>query len=138
MKRPSLTTIIFIICLILIILIDLPENYPVNINIFNKKIKTEINPISLDVNLFGNKIRRNFTTQLGLDLKGGSRLLFDVDTSKVSSADRNTAVEAARDIIERRVNFFGVSEPNVATLKSGGQYRLSVDLPATDDLAATI
>ena len=138
MKRPSLTTIIFIICLILIILIDLPENYPVNINIFNKKIKTEINPISLDVNLFGNKIRRNFTTQLGLDLKGGSRLLFDVDTSKVSSADRNTAVEAARDIIERRGNFFGVSEPNVSTLKSGGQYRLSVDLPATDDLAATI
>src|SRR3990167_2443035 len=138
MKRPSLLTVVFIICLVLIILIDLPENYPVNLKIFNKKIKTTINPVKLDMTIFGKKIQRNFTTRLGLDLKGGSRLLFDVNINKVTSSDKNSAVESARDIIERRVNFFGVSDPNVSTIKVGSQYRLSVDLPATDDLAQTI
>ena len=36
------------------------------------------------------------------------------------------ALVAARDIIERRVNFFCVSEPNVQTIQSGSSHRISV------------
>ena len=54
-----------------------------------------------------------FTTQLGLDLKGGSHLVFEADMKDIANADRKDAIESARNIIERRVNFFGVSEPSV-------------------------
>ena len=55
--------------------------------------------------------------KLGLDLAGGTRLVYKADISNVqgSSAD---AMNALRDVIERRVNLFGVGEPVVQTEKS--------------------
>ena len=51
--------------------------------------------------------------RLGLDLLGGTQLIYKADVSAVPAADRNAAVEGARDVIEKRVNLFGVSEPLV-------------------------
>jgi preprotein translocase subunit SecD len=54
-----------------------------------------------------------FNFKLGLDLNGGSHLVYKADTTKISSGDINEAMSALRDTIERRVNMFGVSEPIV-------------------------
>ncbi|PIW73311.1 protein translocase subunit SecD, partial [Candidatus Roizmanbacteria bacterium CG_4_8_14_3_um_filter_34_9] len=43
--------------------------------------------------------------------------------------DLNDALNSARDVIERRINFFGVTEPQIQTVKTGDKYRLNVDLP---------
>lgn len=67
--------------------------------------------------------------RLGLDLQGGAHLVYEVDTKAVPSGERGDAVEGARDVIERRVNAFGVSEPLVQTNISGETYRIIVDLP---------
>src|SRR3989344_3663010 len=48
---------------------------------------------------------------LGLDLQGGVRLVYQADLEAVS--DKAQAMEGLRDVIERRVNLFGVSEPVV-------------------------
>jgi len=118
--------ILLIITILLLVWIDLPENF---------KIKNyTINPLSLNFNLFGWQIKKEFKTHLGLDLKGGSHLVFQVDTSKVSLSDLQDALNSARDIIEKRVNFFGVSEPTVQTLKSGNNYRINVDLPGIENV----
>ena len=123
---------------LLIIWIDLPENLQVKYKFGKKNIDFKINPLSVDREIFGVKIKKNFNTQLGLDLKGGSHLVFEADKSKVKSADLQDALNSVRDIIERRVNLFGVSEPVVQMLKSQGNYRVSVDLPGITNVSEAV
>ncbi|MEK7071011.1 MAG: hypothetical protein AAB966_04340, partial [Patescibacteria group bacterium] len=79
------------------------------------------------------RIDKDFITHYGLDLKGGSHFVFEADTSKIPEADLKDALESSRDIVEKRVNLFGVSEPSVQTVKSGNKHRINVDLPGITD-----
>jgi len=120
---------IFIILIFLgLIWVDLPENI---------KTKYKI-PSQISFNVFGLSIKKDFTTKLGLDLKGGSSLIFEADISKVKKEDLNDALNSARDVIERRINFFGVTEPQIQTIKTGDKYRLSVDLPGINNYEEAI
>jgi preprotein translocase subunit SecD len=80
--------------------------------------------------------------RLGLDLSGGTHLLYSADVSKLSSSQIDDSMNALRDIIERRVNLFGVGEPIVqvqtGSFGSGGDHRLSVELPGVTDIAKAI
>ena len=122
----------------IVLWIDSPENVSVNFNLGKKKIAFTINPPRLNFKLGDTVIQREFTTKLGLDLKGGSHLVFDTDTSKVKKEDLQDALSSSRDIIERRVNLFGVSEPVVQTVKSGNTYRISVDMPGVENVADAV
>src|SRR3990170_504104 len=65
--------------------------------------------------------------RLGLDLKGGSYVLTEADTSALpAGTDVDQAMDGAKDIIERRVNAFGVSETEVTR---EGPNRLAIQLP---------
>ena len=70
---------------------------------------------------------------LGLDLQGGVTLTYQADLSNV--ADKAGAMAGLRDVIERRVNMFGVSEPVV---QIQGQDRLLVELPGVTDVQQAI
>jgi preprotein translocase subunit SecD len=111
-----------------LIWVDLPESI---------KTKYKI-PSQLSFNVFGLDVKKDFTTKLGLDLKGGSSLIFESDISKVKKEDLNDALNSARDVIERRINFFGVTEPQIQTIKTGNKYRLSVDLPGISNYEEAI
>ncbi|OGI76606.1 protein-export membrane protein SecD [Candidatus Nomurabacteria bacterium RIFCSPHIGHO2_02_FULL_37_13] len=94
------------------------------------------------------KLNKNFETQkaffkkfpfrLGLDLSGGSHLIYKADVSGVPSGQVSDSMDALRDVIERRVNIFGVSEPIVQVqgggFISGGEHQLIVDLPGITDV----
>lgn len=121
-------TIFIAVILLGLIWVDLPENI---------KAKYKL-PSKIDVNVFGLNIKKEFNTKLGLDLKGGSNLIFEADTSKVKKEDLTDALNSARDVIERRVNFFGVTEPQIQTVKTGNKYRLSVDLPGISNYEEAI
>ncbi len=75
---------------------------------------------------------------LGLDLAGGSVLTYDIDLSSVAAADRDSVVSGLRDVIERRVNLFGVSEPRVYTENVGGTSRLVVELAGVKDISTAV
>lgn len=75
---------------------------------------------------------------LGLDLAGGSYLIYEIDTSQVGEQDRSAVVKGLRDVIERRVNLFGVSEPRVYTEHAGGSDRLVVELAGIKDVNQAI
>jgi len=79
---------------------------------------------------------KNFN--LGLDLQGGAHLVYQTNVENVKITDRATAVEGVRDVIERRVNAFGVSEPVVQTTKVGSDYRIIVELPGVTDVKKAI
>lgn len=83
-----------------------------------------------------------FAFKLGLDLRGGSHLVYRADTSAVVSGEEESALESLRDVIERRVNIFGVAEPLVQIEKGGiageGDSRLIVELPGVTDINEAI
>lgn len=71
---------------------------------------------------------------LGLDLQGGLRLEYKADLSNVEEDKKGEALQATQDVIERRVNAFGVGEPLVQTAHSGGEQRVTVELPGIENV----
>jgi protein-export SecD/SecF family membrane protein len=51
--------------------------------------------------------------KLGLDLQGGIELLYQANLSQIPEKEKKEAMETLKNVIERRVNFFGVREPVV-------------------------
>lgn len=84
--------------------------------------------------------QQNGTNQfkLGLDLEGGSYLLYKADVSSVADNDVKASMDSLRDVIERRINAFGVAEPNVQTetnsIADANEERLVIELPGVTDL----
>ncbi len=94
------------------------------------------------------KLNKNFETQraffkkfpfrLGCDLSNGSFLTYKADVSAVPTGQATESMDALRDVIERRINIFGVSEPVVQVenggLISGGGEKLIICLPGVTDV----
>ncbi len=78
--------------------------------------------------------------KLGLDLLGGSHLVYQADfaSTSIEVKDQKSAMQGLRDVIERRVNLFGVAEPQVAVQESNGNQRLIVDLSGVTDINKAI
>ena len=72
--------------------------------------------------------------KLGLDLVGGTHLIYEIDMSQVAGVDRDSVIAGLRDVIEKRVNLFGVAEPSIVTAKEGDSYRLIVELAGIKDV----
>ncbi len=89
-----------------------------------------------------NAFLKKFPFRLGLDLSGGSHLIYKADVSAIKSNEIGASMEALRDVIERRVNLFGVSEPVVQVQHggfiSGGGEQLIVDLPGITDVKKAV
>ncbi len=84
-----------------------------------------------------------FPFKLGLDLAGGSHLVYEADVSKVETSEVKELMNVLRDVIERRVNIFGVSEPIVQVESSSfvsdtQMERLVVELPGVTDVAQAV
>ncbi len=73
----------------------------------------------------------------GLDLAGGTALTYKIETDALpKTVDPKESVESLRNVIERRVNVFGVKESVVTTSYSqlSKEWRLAVDLPGITNL----
>lgn len=83
-----------------------------------------------------------YAVKLGLDLAGGTELIYRADTANITT-DKKGALASLRDIIDRRVNLFGVAEPLVQ-LEQGSSVagvpedRLLVELPGVTDVKAAV
>ena len=93
---------------------------------------------SLDFNLFGRRFQRDLEIKQGLDLQGGLQVVLQAEMGGIAEDQRDTALEAAKNVIERRVNFFGVTEPTIQTSKTSGQYRVVVELPGVTETEQAI
>ncbi len=134
-KTPRRVFIIIFFLSLLLAFVDVPENYPIKFQIGPIKVDRIISPPKIHVNLFGVSVNKDFTTKLGLDLSGGTHLVLDADMKDIKPEDRSSALDSARQVIERRVNFFGVSEPIVQTAQSQDSYRIIVELPGVSDVS---
>lgn len=115
MSSPIRRLILIIILVVAATYIALPSRPDLNIKIGNFSLS------------------RKFDLHLGLDLAGGSQLTFETDMSKIPMDKQSTALDGVRNVIERRVNLFGVSEPTVQTSVFNGKDRIIVELPGVTD-----
>jgi preprotein translocase subunit SecD len=118
LKDPRRVFIIILLLTILAAYIDLPEQYHPGFQI--------------------GSFKKQFTTKFGLDLSGGTQLVLDANMKDIASTDRASALESVKQVIERRVNFFGVTEPVVQTATSQNSYRIIVELPGISDVNQAI
>lgn len=137
-KNPRRAFVWLVVLIIALAIIDLPENYHIKFNAFGNTVDRVINPPTFRFTLFGNRIEKTFKTALGLDLAGGSHVVLEADMKGIPSNDRITALESSKEVIERRVNFFGVSEPVVQTSIGEKTYRIIVELPGVSDVQQAI
>lgn len=85
----------------------------------------------------------SYKFKLGLDLNGGIELIYKADTSGINPGDISGKMNSLKDLIEKRVNIFGVSEPIVQIEKVGllgtdAAEQLIVALPGQTDIAGAI
>lgn len=85
----------------------------------------------------------DYPFKLGLDLAGGSHLVYQADVSDIDPIEVPALMNVLRDVIERRVNVFGVSEPIVqvesSSVVSGEKNeRLVVELPGVTDVTMAV
>ncbi len=85
----------------------------------------------------------SYRFKLGLDLAGGTELVYKADMSETPAAERKDALSALQGVIERRVNLFGVAEPLVQTEEASAasgrtEDRLIVALPGITDIQAAV
>jgi len=76
--------------------------------------------------------------KLGLDLQGGTHLIYEADLANIEQKDQGSSMQGLRDVIERRVNLFGVQEPVVQIQSSEGHDRLIVELAGIKDPGVAI
>ncbi len=119
-RKTWLTLFIIIALAALAVLIDLPKGP------------------NIDLNIFGNDLKRDIKVHLGLDLQGGTHLVYEADLSRVETDSYSDAMEGVRDVIERRVNAIGVSEPLVQTNYTEGNYRIIIELAGVHDINQAI
>lgn len=78
-------------------------------------------------------LQRDLNVKLGLDLQGGTHLVYRANVTGINEADVEAAIAGVRDVIERRVNAFGIAEPVVQTNRVGDEYRVIVELAGVHD-----
>ena len=85
--------------------------------------------VPLDKNVFD---REGLT--LGLDLAGGSYLVYQADLSDIEPGTEDQVMDGVKDVIERRINALGVTEPVVEIQQQGGEYSIAIQLPGVADI----
>ncbi|MDP3093735.1 MAG: protein translocase subunit SecD [bacterium] len=132
-KRKSFLVLAVIFLLALIAgALTYPKPLNSGVDFLNAKIK-EVLPEKFRFTL---PLIKEIPFRLGLDLQGGTHLLYQADLGGIAAEDRKNALNGLRDVIERRVNLFGVSEP-VVQIEEQSQ-RLIVELAGIKDVKEAI
>lgn len=122
MKKPRNLFLLIILITIVSFFITATNTVP---GFPNFQIRFQAGPVSFV---------RDLSFRLGLDLIGGTSVTMRAEMQNISPQDRNSALESAKNVIERRVNLFGVSEPVIQTAKAGDEYRIIVELPGVKNV----
>ncbi len=85
--------------------------------------------VPLDRDVFGREGLR-----LGLDLKGGSYLVYQADVSDIEPEYRDEIMEGVKGVIERRIDALGITEPIIQVQKREGEYNIAIQLPGIADI----
>src|SRR3989344_2911519 len=127
-KKPRKLFLSLIGLALVALIIDLPGELPIRGGIGPLRIDTVIRRPLLNLGVGQLRFRRDLTIHQGLDLKGGTHLVFEADMSGIEEKDREDALRSSEEIISRRVDLYGIAEPLIQTANNKDQYRIIVEL----------
>lgn len=81
-------------------------------------------------------IGADFSIRQGLDLQGGTHLVYETDLSKVEEGEQADAATGVVEVIRRRIDALGVAEPIIQ--KTRDNSRVIVELPGVKDVNEAI
>jgi preprotein translocase subunit SecD len=81
---------------------------------------------------------RELQIRKGLDLQGGIHLVYELDTSKIADKDKEQSKQGVVNIINRRINGLGLTEPNIQSGSIGNTQTVIVELPGVNDVNEAI
>lgn len=113
--------------------ISLPAELPVKFTISGRKIDYTFKRPNIVVNFLGTPVTSNLDLKQGLDIQGGMQVVLRADMKDIPASDRKTALESAKEVVQRRVDLYGVSEPLVQTSVTDNEYRIIVELAGVKD-----
>ncbi|MFC1651914.1 protein translocase subunit SecD [Patescibacteria group bacterium] len=87
----------------------------------------------LNFGFLGIDSKRELKIHRGLDLQGGSHLAYEADLGQVEDGEEVEAMDGVVEVIRNRIDAYGVSEPVIQKNKSGGKWRVIVELPGIED-----
>jgi len=128
MKKRSLAKPLFLIFFLTLIagFIALPDQFA---NFQKPKI---------DFYFLGKHIYKDYQLRKGLDIQGGMQVVLEAEMNEIPEEDKTIALEAAREVIAKRVDLYGISESSIQTSKANGQSRLIIELPGVSDPAEAL
>ncbi|HLE49371.1 MAG TPA: protein translocase subunit SecD [Patescibacteria group bacterium] len=135
-KTPLPKVLLIIFLTVFSIYINLPGSFTLDLTRYKINFNKTLSKPDLKIGRFN--LGKKNELILGLDLQGGSRLVFEADTVNIDSSVSGDALTGTKDIIEKRVNLFGVSEPNVQLSEFEGKKRIVVELPGIKDIKEAI
>jgi len=139
-RNLKLWTLIIIFIAVIAFSYDFPQFWNKGVNWLNTQFpKIKLDKLFSYIGFNEAKIP-NFPAiayHLGLDLKGGTHLIYEADMSQIKE-NQSEAMQGISDVIERRINIYGVTEPLVQINKSGNDWRLIVDLAGVKNIKDAI
>ncbi|MEK7622948.1 MAG: protein translocase subunit SecD [Patescibacteria group bacterium] len=95
--------------------------------------------VTIYLNYPGAKLKtKDLALKKGLDLQGGTHLVLEADMNQIEAKDRLDALDSAKEILSRRVDLYGVSEPLIQTSILTDSYRIIVELPGIKDVSQAV
>ncbi len=141
MKNPRFLFWFIIILTILAVLVDFPPAFTISyespkLPLINKSIQIHKTISGFRPNFFigSYRFQKEFPFRRGLDLEGGTSITLKADMKDVPQEKRSDALDGAKNVIEKRINFLGVSEPVIQTSIIKDEHRIIVELPGVTDI----
>lgn len=139
LKNTKIKSVIILLLTAFFLLASIPTSIPA-FTVPYTSTQIDLKPVSqkisnINLNPLGINFSKQIEYQLGLDLQGGAQLVYQVDMEEIPNESREDAFESARDIIERRINIFGATEPRVQTQQTADNYRIIVEIPGATDVS---
>lgn len=131
MKNPRLLFLVIILITLFAVYINLPSSFSFQGKTYN--FKYNANYLVQKYNL-----GKALEFRQGLDLKGGVSITFRAGVDDIPVSERESALESAKSVIERRINLYGVSEPLIQTAKVNDDFRVIVELPGVTNVEEAI
>lgn len=135
-RRGPIWLIIFLT--VLAIVVDIPKNFKIKFKVGKLSIDQTISSPTIDFSLGKLRFKRDLEVKKGLDLQGGTHLVLQADMKDVEEKDRDQALQSAKDVVLRRVDLYGVTEPVIQTSKTEGKYRIIVELSGIKNINEAI
>lgn len=145
MKHSRLLFWFIVVLTIIGIFVDLPKEFVFDFTIpklpfTQKEIHIKKTFVGFSPNFFIGPfhIQRDVSFRKGLDLEGGVSITYKAHVESLPEDQRKDALESAKTVVERRINFFGVSEALVQTATVNNESRIIVEVPGLTDVDSAV